>query len=293
MLQKIIIFLSLPILFACKEQTNNIGIEKLPHTKYLLDSTLQVLQAFAITKDTFYGSEDMYNRKSIDVTIQSIDSTKNRLALISIQETDTSNFRVFIFEVTQPKWKFLSSIDNLGSNQFINYIELVDVDFDNKKDLLTSSFCLASRIVSRYDCFEFDGVNFTIGHQKIAELYSSGKYSSLLGFDMDTVKKTITCYTDGGFMGTEEQRVYRWNQDTLQLFKQLDMVYMDTFFIYHKYFYAKNKIDLTDEEDLEEGDTIGYQICLNEYELVKGVMKLTKQQRTFQEDADSYFQRWK
>jgi hypothetical protein len=38
---------------------------------------------------------------------------------------------------------------------------------------------------------------------------------------------------------------------------------------------------------------IGYQIFLNEYELVDGVMKLTKQGQDFQEGAEKYFKNWK
>ena len=34
----------------------------------------------------------MYNRKSVEVSIQTIDSTTNRLAFIGIIETDTSYF---------------------------------------------------------------------------------------------------------------------------------------------------------------------------------------------------------
>jgi hypothetical protein len=204
-------------------------IENLPHTKYLLDSTLQVLEKLTITKDTSYNEEDMYNRKSVEVYIQTIDSTKNSLTFIAIRETDTTHFRVFIFEVKKPKWKFLDRINDFGDNQLLPTAKLVDVDFDNKKDLLLTSHCLASRIVSRSDCFEFDKQNFTIGRKKIVELSSSGKHCRNLDFDLDTLEKTIICYTDGGFMGTEEIRTYRWNHDTLQLFKQLDMAYDDTF----------------------------------------------------------------
>lgn len=280
MLRLLILFL-FSALFSCQEKTNSVVIEGLPHTKYLLDSTLQVLEKLTITKDTSYNTEDMRNRKSIEISIQTIDSTKNRLAFIGIRETDTSYFQVFIFEVKKPKWKFLDSINDLGDNQWLPAAKLVDVDFDNKKDLLLTSHCLASRIVSRSDCFEFDTENFTVGRKKITELSSSGKYCRNLDFDLDTLEKTIICYTDGGVMGTEEIRTYRWNHDTLQLFKQLDMAYDDTFFIYHKDYFTKHNVTLTSSEVLAEGDTIGYQIIHSEYELVDGVMKLTKRQIDF------------
>ncbi len=280
MLRLLIVFLFFALL-SCKEKANSVVIENLPHTKYLLDSTLQVLEKLTITKDTSYNTENMYNRKSVEISIQTIDSTKNRLAFIGIRETDTSYFQVFIFEVKKPKWKFLDSINDFGNNQLPPVAKLVDVDFDNKKDLLLTSHCLASRIVSRSDCFEFDAENFTVGRKKITELSSSGKYCRNLDFDLDSLEKTIICYTDGGNFGTHEIRTYRWNHDTLQLFNQLDMTYADTFFIYHKDYFTKQGIILTGSEVLADGDTIGYQIIHSEYELVNGVMKLIKRQIDF------------
>lgn len=275
----LLIFIFIVSLFGCENQRNSthtLSITDKIITKYLLDSTLQVLEKIAITKDTSYNEEDMYNRKLVEVSIQTIDSTKNRLAFIGIRETDTSHFQVFIFEVKKPKWKFLDTINDFYDNQLLPVAKLVDVDFDNKRDLLLTSHCLASRIVSRIDCFEFGADNFTVGRRKIAELYSSGINCGDFDFDLDSIEKTIICYTDGGNFGTHEIRTYRWNNDTLELFNQLDMVYDDTFFIYHKKHFIKNGIELANSTEFKEGDTIGYQIIHNEYELVNGVMKLTK-----------------
>jgi hypothetical protein len=293
MLHKTFFFLFIIILCACQKHTNSPQIENLPHTKHLLDSALQVLEKITFTKDTSFNEEDMYRRKPIEVSIQSIAANKSSLGLIAIQETDTSYFHVFIFEVKQPHWRLLGSIDDFGFNQLLPEVSLVDVDFDNKKDLLLTSHCLSSRIVSRIDCFGFDIEDFAINRQKIRALYSSGKYCREFVFDRDTVTKTITCYTDGGVMGTDEARVYRWHQDTLQLFRQLDMVYDDTIFIYHKDDFTQRGIILNSNEELKEGDTIGYQIFLNEYALENGVMKLKKQTQDFQEGAMFYFENWK
>jgi hypothetical protein len=275
----LVIFIFIVFLLGCDKQrnyTHSLSITDKIITKYLLDSTLQVLAKLAITKDTSYNEEDMYNRKMVEVSIQTIDSTKNRLAFIGIRETDTSYFQVFIFEVKKPKWKFLDTINDFYDNQLLPVAKLVDVDFDHKKDLLLTTQCLASRIVSRIDCFEFGADNFTVGRRKIAELYSSGIHGGNLDFSLDSLEKTIICYTDGGNFGTHEIRTYRWNNDTLELFNQLDEVYDDTFFIYHKKHFIKNGIELTNSTEFKEGDTIGYQIIHNEYELVNGVMKLTK-----------------
>ncbi len=290
---KLISFLLLLSFFACQQQNNTLQIENLPRTKHLLDSALQVLEKMTFTKDTSFNEEFMRERKLIEVSIQTIDTTKNRLALVAVKETDTSYFRVFIFEVQQPRWKFLDSINDYGDNQLIPEAKLLDVDFDGQKDLLLTSHCLSSRIVSRVDCFGFDRGSFKTGLRKITELYSSGFQDKDLVFDKDSIAKTITCYTDGGLMGIEEAKVYRWQQDTLQLFRQLEMVYDDTFFIYRKADFVKRGITLTTSEELKEGDTIGYQMFLNEYELVNGKMKLIKQAQDFQEGAMLYFENWK
>ena len=49
MLRLLILFL-FSALFSCQEKTNSVVIENLPHTKYLLDSTLQILEKLTITK---------------------------------------------------------------------------------------------------------------------------------------------------------------------------------------------------------------------------------------------------
>lgn len=289
MFKNLIPFLLFLFLLACKRQVSDdvTEIKNSPNTKYLLDSTLTALQKFDIGKDTIYGAEDRDNRKAVDVKIQTIAPSKHILAFISLQETDTSHIQVFIFAVSKPQWKFLGSINDLGRYQSIGEPKLIDMDFDHKKDLLIPSYGSASRIVSSLDCFEFDEVKCRIGRKKIRELQTSEKYGDFLGLSIDTLEKTITCYTDGGFMGTEEARVYHWHQDTLQLFKQLDMlVCKDTFFIYHK-------SDFEEDKDINEGDTIfSHKACLNEYELMNGKMKLIKQQKIFHEEAYRYFQKW-
>lgn len=253
----------LSVVGCCEKQEHTDSIRSVVDAKALIDSVIFVNRNIVTMKDTCFGLET--RDTSGLVATQFCNITKaHLLAFVTVQTSDTGLANVFIFKVLPTGWVYQTNFSTDPYSWGTYGIELKDVDFDQREDLLIKTHVRASRIVERITCFDYNRSTGDIGVAKITDLSSTDR------IDCDEILKTVTCYTDGGNFGTHEKIVYKWNHDRLQAVKRLDMY-----------------VDLSAPDTSEE---IPYIVRLKEYALVDGKMEFSRSIEA--DDPDTYFEKW-
>lgn len=121
---------------------------------------------------------------------------------------------LYILSFQNSKWNIIDSMKLAYEVCWIDTIKLVDIDFDNKKEILVRYHLMASRSIIPYEFFSYNAKTHQIKH------YQS--FISSLDEIVNTKNKTIILGSDSGIY-QQQKSIYRWNADTLQTIREINM----------------------------------------------------------------------
>jgi hypothetical protein len=194
-------------LFGCEKKKEGSKVT------YSRDSLFQSLQHQENLKDTTY----------IDLgigSVQRLDFDTDKLAFIHLDnyENPMSNMKQDLYILLQKdkKWQLIDSIKLDYEIHWIDTVQLMDIDFDGKDEILVKYPSLSgSRDIYPYEFLKYD----KLAHK--TEYFTA--FTSSLGDKIIDIKnKTIVLGIDGGH-DFQFKTVYAWHCDTLQDLRGIEL----------------------------------------------------------------------